>query len=220
MLNYEIISEDILHFPEAYKNSKDLINFFETTVSISIPEWYFWIADKTSKDEKSHAYGELKRVFEKNVFEETEPIKNKILNYLKIYDNLILECYKQYLDYLGTSKENIEKIVEKTFKQRPKEFTLKKYYLDRELGPHPDWGNDIDGMITIGLYYGQNYSGGVLKFPKIDKSIKLTEGSLVIFPSYFLHESTKVTSGTKYLSTEVLALDVSLLDGRNIYAKS
>jgi predicted 2-oxoglutarate/Fe(II)-dependent dioxygenase YbiX len=60
------------------------------------------------------------------------------------------------------------------------------------------------------MYYNDNYEGGELGVVG-GSSVKPTPGSVVVFPSKYLHESTLITSGIKYVSNEVVRLDSSFL---------
>jgi predicted 2-oxoglutarate/Fe(II)-dependent dioxygenase YbiX len=56
------------------------------------------------------------------------------------------------------------------------------------------------------MYYNDNYEGGELRVVG-GSSVKPTPGSVVVFPSKYLHESTLITSGIKYVSNEVVRLN-------------
>jgi predicted 2-oxoglutarate/Fe(II)-dependent dioxygenase YbiX len=79
--------------------------------------------------------------------------------------------------------------------------SISKYFEGKLMGPHVDAHND-DPTKTIScvLYLNDNYEGGELNFPNHNITIKPEAGSLVIFPSKYLHESKIIKSGVKYMA--------------------
>ena len=53
---------------------------------------------------------------------------------------------------------------------------------------------DLSGVI----YLNDNFTGGELYFPELDHSYTPKSGSLVIFPSPYIHQINKVISGYRY----------------------
>jgi len=79
--------------------------------------------------------------------------------------------------------------------------SISKYSEGKMMGPHVDAHND-DPTKTIScvLYLNDDYEGGELNFPDHEIMIKPEAGSLVIFPSKYMHESKILKTGTKYMS--------------------
>lgn len=79
--------------------------------------------------------------------------------------------------------------------------SISKYFEGKFMGPHVD-AHDDDPAKTIScvLYLNDNYEGGELNFPNHKIMIKPEAGSLVIFPSKYLHESKVIKSGIKYMA--------------------
>lgn len=214
-MDYEIVNEDVLHFPEYFRGSDQLVSFFEDTVSYSVPEWTPWFS---GGDDTPEQYGEIKLVDRSRIHLDSPETKDKVSDHINSHDASLIEAFLVYLKHLGTSNKNIEAIKDKHLSSRPPSFTLKKYYKSKSLGPHPDWGDKTPAVFTVAIYLSDKYEGGVLHFPTIEKEIYLTKGSVVVFPSIYVHGSTEIVSGTKYLTNEIIFVDVELLDGRNVYA--
>lgn len=216
-MDYELIGKDVIHFPRLLDNCSELVNFFEATVSFSVPDWTPWMSGGDDHHDIDQ-YGQIKYIERKDILAEFFPLRERILSEIERHDKAVVDSFVKYLEIIGTSAENIETIKLNVLSHRPPNFTLKKYYVGKSLGPHPDWGEKTPAVFTIAVYLSDSYSGGKLNFPELDSSIELTEGSVVVFPSKFLHESTEITSGLKYLTNEIVFLDIELLDGRNVYA--
>jgi hypothetical protein len=81
--------------------------------------------------------------------------------------------------------------------------SISKYFIDAFMGPHTDSAPvpTVEHISSV-LYLNDDYEGGELHFPNQGIRIKPKAGSVIIFPSVppFLHESTKIISGTKYMS--------------------
>lgn len=216
-MEYTLIGEDVVHFPALLKGCKELVEFFESTKSTAIPDWTPWMSGGDDHHDIDQ-YGEIKYIERETILLEPSPLREKILSEIDRHDRAVVDSFARYLDIIGTSAENIETVKSNVLAHRPPNFTIKKYYVGKALGPHPDWGEKTPAVFTVAVYLSDSYSGGELNFPELNNSIALTEGSVVIFPSKLLHESTEITSGLKYLTNEIIFVDVELLDGRNVYA--
>lgn len=216
-MNYELIGKDVIHFPRLLDNCSEFVNFFENTVSFSVPDWTPWMSGGEDHHDIDQ-YGQIKYIERSDVLVEVSPLKQRILLEIERHDKVVIDSFVKYLEVIGTSAKNIETIKLNVLTDRPPSFTLKKYYVGKSLGPHPDWGQKTPAVFTVAVYLSDSYSGGELNFPELNSSIKLTEGSVVIFPSKLLHESTEIISGLKYLTNEIIFVDIELLDGRNVYA--
>lgn len=216
-MEYEYISEDVIHFPYAVEDPKAFVDFFEATVSYSVPEWTNWMSGGGDHDDIDQ-YGLLKLIELQDIkAEEDEELRNNILKYHGMHEKATIDSFLKYIELIGTSKENLEKISEQTLAKRPLHtFTLKKYIPNKAMGPHPDAG-DL-GNFTVAIYLSTEMEGGRLHFTDLDEYVNITPGSAVVYPSIFLHGSEEIFSGTKYLTNEVIQVDVNLLDGRNAYA--
>lgn len=182
-----------------------------------MPDWTPWMSGGEDHHDIDQ-YGQIKYIERSDVLVEVSPLKQRILLEIERHDKVVIDSFVKYLEVIGTSAKNIETIKLNVLTDRPPNFTLKKYYVGKSLGPHPDWGQKTPAVFTVAVYLSDSYSGGELNFPELNSSIKLTEGSVVIFPSKLLHESTEIISGLKYLTNEIIFVDIELLDGRNVYA--
>lgn len=216
-MEHELLGNDVVHFPNLMVDCKKFIDFFEQTVSIAIPEWAPWMSGGDDHHDIEQ-YGEIKCVERKDIQLEKQLLREKIVEEIDRHDKAVVDAFIEYLKILGTSPKNVETIKTKIIGDRPPNFTLKKYHNNKSLGPHPDWGEPVPAVFTVAVYLNNNYDGGDLFFPDLGRSISLTEGSVVIFPSKFLHGSEEVDNGTKYLTNEIVFVDIELLDGRNVYA--
>lgn len=81
-------------------------------------------------------------------------------------------------------------------------YELKKYYNGCYFGKHVDnyysISKDIDRKITMSIQLSNDneYSGG--NFAVIGEDFKLTQGSIIAFPSYFNHEVKMITKGMRW----------------------
>lgn len=215
-MEYEIISENVLHFPYAIKNSRKIVKFFENKVSFSISDWLPWIPGDAPEG-SSNEYGKMKVVDRKKIFLEEQKLQKNILKHINLHDKYIINSVVAYLNFLGMSDKSIKEVKNNMLNNRPSYFSLKKYHKNKSMGPHPDSDDQNQPAFTISTYLTDGYVGGNLKFPTLKKSVTLTEGSIIIFPSQTIHQSLKIKSGVKCLITEVIFVDKKLLDERNIY---
>lgn len=207
-LSYEVVAENILHFPNALKNAKEMVEFFERTDSKILGDWQPWMSNG---DDVPHEYGSLKHLTEQNSNLETNPdTKELALRIIgELYDTFN-ECFREYYKALGIDATTVETYIEQYKHDRPPHLAIKKYFIGEELGPHPDWGTDTVTAFTASAYFNDNYEGGELGFPDHGVAIKPTPGSIVLFPSTYMHESLPAYGSVKYVTNIVrlLPLDV------------
>jgi predicted 2-oxoglutarate/Fe(II)-dependent dioxygenase YbiX len=137
----------------------------------------------------------------------------KVQSLLATYDKALLASCEEFMRYLGVSQDAIDATIENLKNNRMPAMTLKRYFEGESLGPHPDIdpSNTEDVLhVTVSMYYNDNYEGGEIGVIG-GSTVKPTPGSVVIFPSKYLHESTTIFSGIKYVSNEVVRLDSSFL---------
>lgn len=120
-------------------------------------------------------------VFKKNfLLTEIKDIRVKqAINNINLYAKNI--CEKEYTKVLG-----IEFIKNKWVREPE----LVKWKPGSSLAAHKDGQEIFPPDITVGglVYLNDDYRGGELYFPDIDKIIKPVYGDLVFFPCHYLHE--------------------------------
>lgn len=202
-MNYEILAENVLHFPNLLEAPEKYVSFCtEEAELVGIPKEH-WVA---GMDSSKHIYGELwvlKRSHESQVVQDL----------LDAYDKALLISCEKYMEYLNVNQSSIDATIEKLRSNRMSAMTVKRYFEGERLGLHPDVDpNNMEDVLhlTISMYYNDDYIGGDLGFAS-GSAAKPTPGSVVIFPAKYLHESTLVTSGIKYVSNEVVKIDSSFL---------
>jgi len=204
---YEIVGDKILHFQSVLLNPGELISAIEGTTVDGIGEWLPWLSHG---DEEPHQYGHLKEL---NLSKITVDTDNKISTLIQSIYSTLDACYKAYYIYLGLDESLAQVYVDKFKSNRPSHIAIKKYFVGEELGPHPDWEGEDPVVFTASMYLNTDYKGGTLSFPSLGASVQATPGSVVIFPSSYLHESTKIVEGTKYVTNVLAELPKSVVDG-------
>jgi predicted 2-oxoglutarate/Fe(II)-dependent dioxygenase YbiX len=204
-MNYEILAENALHFPNLLETPEDYISFCTDEAELlGIPK-EDWVA---GGDDSRYIYGEiwvLKRSHE----------SERVQSLLAAYDKALLTSCEEFMQYLGVDQESIDATIETLKNNRMPAITVKKYFEGERLGLHPDIdpSNTDDVLyLTISFYYNDDYVGGELGFDG-GARVKPTPGSVVIFPSKYFHESLTVSSGIKYVSNEVVKVDSRFIKG-------
>lgn len=204
---YEVVDKGILHFPLALSDPSEVLSFIENTNSAGIGDWMPWLS---YGEVNPHQYGYLKELDLNKIAADSNQKISSLIE--KIYLTLD-ECYLTYYMYLGLDEATANVYVDKFRKNRPSRIAIKKYFVGEDLGPHPDWESGDPVVFTASMYLNTDYIGGVLAFPEHGVSVEATPGSVVIFPSSYIHESTKVVSGTKYVTNVLAELPKALLSG-------
>jgi hypothetical protein len=191
MLDFEIISEKILHIKKLIKNPKELIKSIEendknTSSNEAIPQWSEWNASTNS----SIVFGKIKKANSSNIEKSSKETKN--IHYL--INKSINEGFQLY-------RHKIDKRI-----GQPGEFGIGKYFLGKEMGSHIDVdpNEKFKNFLFSGvIYLNSNYLGGELYFKNQNVLIKPSEGDMIIFPSVspFFHESKQTILGSKYICT-------------------
>lgn len=78
-----------------------------------------------------------------------------------------------------------------------------KYEKNSGMGPHSDiMSEDCNRCILSAvLYFNNDYVGGEIFFPSINKEFRMDSGSVIIYPAHlpeFDHGVKKITSGVRY----------------------
>lgn len=182
--------------------------FFERTDSKILGDWHPWMSHG---DVTPHEYGSLKHLTEGNAdLESNEAVRSLGLQIVSELNDTFNECFRIYYEYLGLPTSVVEEYIHEYEQKRPQHFAIKKYFAGQELGPHPDWESGNVAAFTASAYFNDDYEGGELNFPDYGIAIKPTPGSIVVFPSTYIHESFPAYEATKYVTNLVrlLPLDV------------
>lgn len=127
-----------------------------------------------------------------------------LTKYYNQLDDYIDECVSEYIDrypYYGDILSH------------KSDYSTVRYDTGSFYREHIDVGNLEDDdetthrKIAIYIYLNDNHEGGILKFPYQDVEYKAGIGDVVVFDCGALHphESTEVTSGTKFVITNWLS---------------
>lgn len=202
-MDYEVLADNVLHFPNLLETPEEYISFCtKEAASFGVPK-EAWVA---GGDDSQKIYGELwvlKRAHE----------SEQVRSLLAKYDKALLTSCEEFMRYLGVDQEAIDATIENLKNNRMPAMTVKRYFEGESLGPHPDIdpSNTEDVLhLTISMYYNDDYEGGELGFAA-NSAVKPTPGSVIVFPSKYLHESRFVPRGIKYVSNEVVKVDSSFL---------
>jgi hypothetical protein len=204
-MNYEILAENILHFPNLIELPESYVSFCnEETDKEGIPTDQ-WVA---RGDTSEYVYGEMWELPRSNDSE-------KVQNLLNLYDKALYSACEGFMEYRKVEQQSIDATIEKLKNNKMPAITVKRYFEGERLGLHPDVdpSNTDDVLyLTISFYYNDDYVGGELGFDG-GARVKPTPGSVVIFPSKYFHESLTVSSGIKYVSNEVVKVDSRFIKG-------
>lgn len=80
------------------------------------------------------------------------------------------------------------------------DYCMLKYRPGEQYKCHYDSSTSVGRAVSALVYLNDDYEGGELEFPNFDVKLKLSPGSLVLFPSNFAysHISHPIQTGTKY----------------------
>lgn len=201
-LNFEVLNENVYYFPEIIKNIKSLLLEIETFNSESVSNWEIWHANS---DPNSPEYGILK-TFNTSLLEKETDVDKKIRAKNLMFS--ILEAMelsaREYLISHGASEKELDALKKSLFED-PMPYAIRKYNPNESMGPHTDRFSEDKDTITIAVYLNDDYVGGEISVvePGVDVTIKTKAGSIVVFPSSYLHESKPLISGRKTIITHV-----------------
>jgi len=88
-------------------------------------------------------------------------------------------------------------------------FECYRYYPGAAITPHADAPTRIDSAdttLTLVVYLNGDFEGGTTVFPELCLEVRPQAGSALIFDHNFIHASSTVYSGTKYILRTAVAL--------------
>lgn len=200
-LRYEILHEHVYYFPEIIEDIDQLLIDIEEFDSASVSPWETWYANSNPE---SPEYGILK-TFNTNLLKNEDEIKKEKAQ--KIMFSILTAMEKSAREYMilhGAPEEEVIELKRSLFED-PMPYAIRKYNPNESMGPHTDRFYEDKDAITIAAYLNSDYEGGEINVvePNVNVSIKTKPGSVVIFPSSYLHESAPLKSGQKMMITHV-----------------
>jgi hypothetical protein len=199
MINYEILEENIVYFPEVVDNLDEILDLIENTSGAAVSEWKTWYAESDT-----HVYGEKKFMRRFDLNQETdEDMKNKSERLIESLSEHMCNCFKKYSEIYSIDEEDL-KYAMHIINHSGTLFSINKYNEGRHMGPHVDF-NEVNNQIrfVIAIYFNDDHEGGELHFKNHDITIKPKAGSIIMFPTKlpYLHESLEITNGRKMIMT-------------------
>ena len=188
-MSLEILESNIYYYKNIIDEPYSLIEYIESLDTFlhensPLSKWREWTAYQSE-----YSFGKQKQ-FIYNIQDSSLPMHKECMNIHDIIYKAIMFAAEHYVN----NHDNIEVGILTPL-------SISKYFVGKQMGPHAD-AHDDDPAKTIScvLYLNDNYEGGELNFPNHKIMIKPEAGSLVIFPSKYLHESKVIKSGVKYMA--------------------
>lgn len=200
-LTCEILHKNVYYFPGVIKNIGTVMSTLDDVNSISVTPWEVWYANNDSKE---NPYGDLKTLSYPDLENETDlTIKEKSSYILDSILGAMEECAAEFLVKHGADQTELDHLHKEIFGSHV--YGIRRYDENKDMGPHQDMVVPGRDTYTIAVYLDDDYVGGELGIvePGLDISIKNKAGSIVVFPSGYLHESKPLLSGRKTIITHV-----------------
>jgi hypothetical protein len=195
---YEVLAPKVLYFPNAFSEPDKFIAALGST-----DDWGDWKPDDYSVD--GLIYGKVKE-FRSDEYRyiDSMPEKFRVRYIVNSIKSANLTCGLSYLRHNSASEAEIVRFKRSVLTDKIV-MGIKKYNEKGiPLGPHPD--SDIDSVaseFSITFYPNSNYVGGELGFPDLGIKLKPASGSVVVYPSEYIHESHFVEQGEKFVTNYV-----------------
>lgn len=209
-MEYEVLHKNVYYFPGIISDIANVMSTLEDVNSLSVTPWETWYANNNSKE---NPYGDLKTLSYPDLDAETDSdIKTKSEYILNAILGAMESCAAIYLKAHNADDSEISHLHNEIYGSHT--YGIRRYDENKDMGPHTDMVVEDRDTITIAVYLDDNYEGGELGIvqPGIDISIKNKAGSIVVFPSGYLHESRPLISGRKTIITHVHMPIKKLLD--------
>ena len=204
--DYEILKDQIVYFPNAIPNCKEIVDTIESLDAKSVTGWHTWYA---GSDEK-HIYGEIKYMKRSLYDEEDLDVVEKCKFVIESLCDRMADCAIQYANIFNLSESYINYAIS-ILRHINTTIGVNKYNQDAHMGPHVDL-NDKNKYLqyTVVVYLNDDYEGGELYFPNHDIKVKPKAGSIAMYPSGdpYVHQSLNIPKGRKMLITHHLAKEV------------
>ena len=201
-LEYEILHENVYYFPGIIKDISNVMSTLEEVNSLSVTPWEVWYANNDSKE---NPYGDLKTLSYSKLAEETDPeLREKSEYILNSILGAMEEACREFMVKHGAPDHEIANM-SKEILTGGHVYGIRRYNENMDMGPHSDMVDPNRDTYTVAVYLDDDYEGGELAIVQdgLDIVIKNKAGSIVVFPSAYLHESRKLTRGRKTIITHV-----------------
>ena len=200
-LNYEVLHKNVYYFPKVIKGIEDIMGTLEKVNSLSVTPWEIWYANN---DAKENPYGDLKVLTWRELENEPPETKAQAEYILNSIVSALEQCGKIFMEAHGATTEDIEGLHNDLY-VKGQVFGIRRYNEGLDMGPHSDRVLEDRDTYTIAAYLDDDYDGGELVVHTPDSKIEITlyAGSIVVFPSAYLHESKKLLRGRKTMLTHV-----------------
>lgn len=209
-LECEILHKNVYYFPGAIAEISKVMETLEEVNSLSVTPWEIWYANNDSKE---NPYGDLKTLSYPSLAAETDAdIKSKSAYILNSILGAMEACAHRYLVDHEAGASELDHLHKEIYGSHT--YGIRRYNENKDMGPHQDMVVPNRDTITIAVYLDDDYEGGELGIvqPGLDIAIKNKAGSIVVFPSAYLHESRPLKSGRKTIITHVHMPINQLLD--------
>ena len=200
-LEYEILHKNVYHFTQPFPDIAKLMSLVEEVNSRAVTPWTTWYADNT---EQGYPYGEVKTLNFNMLDGEDPETKDKASYVLNTLVETMHACCHEFMVKHGATEEELEHLKKDMFEGN-NYYGIRRYNENEDMGPHQDRVVEGKDTYTISVYLDDDYDGGELGIPQegVDAFIKAKAGSIVVFPSGYLHESKLTTRGRKTIITHV-----------------
>lgn len=200
-IKYEVLHKNIFYFPGVIDNISEVMATLEEVGSLSVTPWETWYANN---DAKENPYGDLKTLSYPDLDNELDPeVKEKSSYILNSILGAMEACAREFLLQHGADERELDHLHKEIFGSHT--YGIRRYDENKDMGPHQDMVVEGRDTYTIAVYLDDEYEGGELGIVAdgLDISIKNKAGSIVVFPSGYLHESRPLLSGRKTIITHV-----------------
>ena len=201
-LKYEILHRNVYYFPAVFTDIAKLMDTLESVNSKAVTPWTTWYANA---EQDGYPYGDLKTLNMHEISSELDPdIRAKSEYVIYEFLNTMEACCREFMVQHGASDDELVELHDGLF-NRGAYYGIRRYNEAESMGPHPDRVEDGRDTYTISVYLDDEYEGGELAVVQegVDAIIKAKAGSIVVFPSGYLHESKVLTKGRKTIMTHV-----------------
>lgn len=197
----EVLHKNIFYFPGVIDNISEVMSTLEEVGSLSVTPWETWYANN---DAKENPYGDLKTLSYPDLDNELDPeVREKSSYILNSILGAMEACAREFLVQHGADQQELDHLHNEIFGSHT--YGIRRYDENKDMGPHQDMVVEGRDTYTIAVYLDDDYEGGELGIVSdgLDISIKNKAGSIVVFPSGYLHESRPLLNGRKTIITHV-----------------